>query len=65
MATIRKMCPCECDRIISDDAIDSDEYDYRNEANEPTNSIWDGSEIKWNPFGKDPSMPDFNDAADD
>lgn len=41
---------------------DSDEYD---EANDPGNPIWDGSEVRYNPFGGDPGMPEPNEVNQD
>lgn len=41
---------------------DNDEYD---EANNPSNPIWDGSDVHSNPYGTDPTLPDPNEVSQD
>lgn len=45
--------------------IYEDEYDNENEANDPGNPIWEGSEVHWTPTGNDPTVPDANDVNQD
>ncbi|MDZ7288301.1 MAG: hypothetical protein ONB44_00005 [candidate division KSB1 bacterium] len=61
-----------CRRIFNDyfdDGVsisdDSDSYDEKNEISNPTNPVWDGSEIHTNPYGTDPTAPDPNEVNPD
>lgn len=46
-----------------DDENDSDSYDDANESNDPANPIWEGSEVHYNPYGIDPTLPDKNEIS--
>lgn len=48
--------------INENGGYDPDEYD---EANNPSNPIWDGSDIHYNQYGTDPTLPDPNDVNQD
>jgi len=49
----------------NDKKDDPDIYDQNNEANEPENPIWNGSDIHSNPYGPDPNLPDPNEVNSD
>ncbi len=44
---------------------DSDSYDDANDATNPINPVWDGSEVHYNPYGIDPTLPDPNEINSD
>jgi hypothetical protein len=44
---------------------DADSYDDNHDANDPQNPIWDGSNIHYNPYGTDPTLPDPNEVNQD
>jgi hypothetical protein len=44
---------------------DPDIYDERNEVTDPSNPIWDGSDVHNNPYGTDPTIPDQNEINSD
>lgn len=44
---------------------DSDSYDDSSEVNSPGNPIWDGSDVHYNPFGTDTTLPDPNEVNPD
>ena len=50
---------------IIENGNDSDSYDENNEVGNPQNPIWDGSDVHYNPYGTDPTLPDFNDVNQD
>lgn len=51
--------------IHSDDIPDADQYDETNSITNPTNPIWQGSEIHYNPNGVDPNIADANEINQD
>lgn len=51
--------------IANNGGNDSGEYDDNSFATDPNNPIWDGSEIHYNPYGVDPSVPDPNEVSQD
>jgi hypothetical protein len=44
---------------------DTDIYDENNEVTDPTNPIWDGSDVHISPYGTDPTLPDPNEVNPD
>lgn len=44
---------------------DGDSYDDNYNVNDPQNPIWDGSDIHYNPYGTDPTLPDPNEVNQD
>lgn len=51
--------------ISRNGGVDPDGDDSNNEINDPNNPVWDGSEIKYNPYGSDPGLPDPNEITQD
>lgn len=44
---------------------DQDLYDEHNDINDPSNPIWQGSEVHQTPYGSDPTIPDPNEINQD
>lgn len=42
---------------------DPDSYDENNDVNKPDNPIWNGSDVHYNPYGPDPTLPDPNEVT--
>lgn len=51
--------------LETDGEDDTDCYDEKNDVTNPSNPIWDGSEVHSTPFGTDPTVPDPNEITQD